>query len=111
MSDPKVKIGDIYWLQLPEGVSHPHVIIQKNAGDTAVICGLSTNMKKLGMPGNVVLEAGEANLTKQSIVDVTKVLIVNNSELGRYVGTLNQQRVVEIQAGIRFLQKSFFANR
>jgi mRNA interferase MazF len=60
-------------------------------------------------PGNLLLDAGEANLPKHSVVVVSKVSAVAKTELGEYIGTLAEGRVNQILAGMRFLQLSFFA--
>ena len=56
------------------------------------------------MPGNVLLEAGEANLPKQSIVAVSQVSTVDKAQLGEYIGSLTKERIDQILAGMRFLQ-------
>ena len=110
-----VKQGDIYWVSLDEpngsepGIVHPHVVIQDNVLNrsrinTLVVCALTTNMKRAKSPGNVLLEVGEANLPKQSIVVVSQVSTVNKSQLGEYIGSLTQERINQILAGMRFLQ-------
>ncbi len=112
--------GDLYWAQLedPGGLqpdySHPHVVIQDNIFNrsrinTVVVCALTSNMKRANEPGNVLLEVGEANLSKQSIVVVSQVSTVNEMQLGEYIGTLTRQRINQILAGMRFQQLSFFA--
>ncbi|NTV36027.1 MAG: type II toxin-antitoxin system PemK/MazF family toxin, partial [Anaerolineaceae bacterium] len=63
------------------------------------------NLKRANSPGNVLLEAGEANLPKQSIVVVSQVSTVDKSQLGEYIGTLSEERVRQILAGMRFLQR------
>ena len=111
-----IKQGDIYWVPLekaegPEsGYTHPHVVIQEDVLnnsriDTVVVCALTTNMKRAKAPGNVLLEIGEANLTKQSIVVVSQVSTVNKTQLGEYIGSLNEERINQILAGMKFLQK------
>jgi mRNA interferase MazF len=42
-------------------------------------------------------------------VEVSKVSTVDKTHLGEYIGSLTEQRVHEILAGMRFLQNSFFA--
>ncbi len=102
--------GDIYWVPLEESdYAHPHVVVQDNVLNhsrinTVVVCALTTNMKRANMPGNVLLDAGEANLPKQSIVSVSQVSTVNKSQLGEYIGSLTEQRVEQILAGMKFLQ-------
>jgi len=110
-----VNQGDIYWVRLEEpsgsdaGYAHPHVVIQDNVINrsrinTVVLCALTTNSKRANMPGNVLLEAGEANLPRQSIVVVSQVSTVDKTQLGEYIGSLDQQRINQILAGMRFLQ-------
>lgn len=109
-----VNQGDIYWLSSEEPggseYSHPHVIIQEDAInhsriETVVVCALTTNRRKAKSPGNVLLEAGEGNLPRQSIVVVSQVSTVRKDQLGEYVGSLSKQRVEQILAGMRFLQR------
>jgi len=111
--------GDIYWVQVEDlsgsepGIRHPHVVIQDNILNhsritTVVACALTSNRKRANIPGNVLLEAGEANLPKQSIVEVAKVSTVEKTQLGEYIGSLTEQRTHQILAGMRFLQLSFF---
>lgn len=103
--------GDIYWVQL-EGrdVIHPHVVIQENADNpghatTVVVAALTTNMKRIDLPGNVLLEAGEANLPRQSIVAVSQVFTVEAGQLGERIGTLSKERLNQILAGMHFIQR------
>jgi mRNA interferase MazF len=71
-----------------------------------IVCALSTNLKRANEPGNVVLELGEGNLHRQSIVLVSQVSAVEKSRLGEYIGALSSQRVEQILAGLRFQQVS-----
>ena len=111
--------GAIYWVQLEnsEGwearIAHPHVIIQDNVLNhspitTVIACGLTSNLKRISMPGNVLLEVGEANLPMQSVVEVSKVITIDKTWLGEYIGSLNERRMNQILAGMQFLQASFF---
>jgi mRNA interferase MazF len=106
--------GDIYWVQLGSDIPHPHVVLQENVFNhsriaTVVVCELTSNMKRVNMPGNVLLEAGEGNLPKQSVVEVSKVSSIEKAQLGDYIGSLTEERIHQILAGMRFLQQSFFA--
>jgi mRNA interferase MazF len=112
--------GDIYWVQLENpgalepAVPHPYVVIQDNVFnhsriDTVVACPLTSNIRRVALPGNVLLEAGEANLPRQSVVEVTKVSSVNKTQLGEYIGTLSERRIDQIVAGIRFIQAAFLS--
>ncbi len=106
--------GDIYWVDLEEpsgsapGYRHPHVVIQNNLFNrsqirTVVVIALTSNLKRAGAPGNVLLEKGEANLPKQSVVNVSQVFTVDKSQLEEYMGTLSSKRVREILNGIKLV--------
>jgi mRNA interferase MazF len=108
--------GDIYWVSSASpdgsepGYSHPHVVIQENVINhsrvqTVVVCALTTNRRRAKAPGNVLLEAGEGNLPRQSIVVVSQVSTVEKSQLGEYIGSLTQPRIHQILTGLRFLQR------
>ena len=111
-----IKQGDVFWLlfEEPNNFSseypHPHVVVQDNVinhsnNNTVILCALTTNMKKVNLPGNILLEVGEANLPKQSIVVVSQVVTVEKTQLGEYIGSLSEQRIDQILAGMKFLQK------
>ena len=61
-------------------------------------------MKRAKLPGNVLLEDGEANLPRQSVVVVSQVSTVDKSRLGAYIGSLTQERVHQILEGMQFTQ-------
>ena len=106
--------GDIFWIDLDEpsgsepGYRHPHVVVQNNVFNrsrinTVVVCALTSNLKRAAAPGNVLLEPREANLPKQSVVNVSQIFTVDKSQLGEKIGTLSSRRVHEILDGIRLL--------
>lgn len=106
--------GDIYWIDLggpsgsEPGYVHPHVVIQNNIFNqsrinTVVVCALTSNIKRANAPGNVLLEAGEANLPKQSVVVISQIFTVDKAQLGEYIGSVSKRRVRQILAGIQLL--------
>jgi mRNA interferase MazF len=84
--------GDVYWINLgtpkgsEPGYRHPYVVIQNDVFNcsrisTVVVCALTSNLKRAESPGNVLLEKGEANLTKQSVVNITQIFTIDKSRL------------------------------
>jgi mRNA interferase MazF len=111
----EINQGDIYWIKLDElaGVdpdyAHPYVVVQDDLFnhsrvDSLVVCALTSNLKMAALPGNVLLDPGEANLEKSSVVVVSKISTVEKAKLGDFVGSLDSRRIKQILAGIRFLQ-------
>jgi mRNA interferase MazF len=106
--------GDIFWVDLDEptgsgpGYRHPHVVIQNNVFNrsrinTVVVCALTSNLHRANAPGNVLLEAGEASLPKQSAVVVSQIFTVDKDQLGEHIGMLSKKRVSQILDGIKLL--------
>jgi mRNA interferase MazF len=109
-----IKQGDIYWIDLGEpsgsepGYRHPYVVIQNNLFNrsrinTVVVCALTSNLKRAGSPGNILLEKGEANLPKQSVVNVSQIFTVDKRDLGEKIGALSGRRIGQILDGIHLL--------
>jgi mRNA interferase MazF len=111
--------ADLFWVpsdgsrgSLP-GSAHPHVVIQEDVFNhsrvhTVIVCALTSNLKRATEPGNLLLDPGEGNLQKQSVVIVSQVSSVEKAVLGERIGALSAQRVEQILAGLRFQQASFF---
>lgn len=106
-----IQQGDIYWVDLgpptgsAPGYRHPHVVIQNNVFNrsrinTAMVCALTSNLTRGGAPGNVLLNKGEGNLKKQSVVNVSQVFTVDKAQLSEKIGTVSAARVREILAGL-----------
>ncbi len=112
--------GNIYWVTLDAGegsdaaIPHPYVVVQDDVFNhsrihTVVVCALTSNLRRASeTPGNVLLEPGEGDLPRQSVVEISKVSSVEKVQLGEYIGALSQARVEQILAGMRFLQATWF---
>ena len=109
-----IRQGDIFWIDLEEpsgsgpGYRRPYVVIQNNFFNnstlrTVVVCAVSTNLKLAKLPENVLLEKGEANLARQSVVNVTQMFTVDKRELVEKIGTLTLPRIRQILKGLRLL--------
>ncbi len=96
------ELGEIYWLKTESEIHHPHVVVKLLP---LTVCAITTNMTKQNLPGNVTLSAKEGGLEKQSIVEVSKDIEIDQSELGKFIGTLSESRVIEINTGIKFISK------
>lgn len=95
---------------------HPHIVIQDDVFNqsrvqTVIVCAVSTNLARAQEPGNVRLDAGEANLAKPSVAIVSQVSSLPKTQLGQYIGTLAAERVDQIVDGLRFQQAAHFRGR
>lgn len=103
--------GEIYWLALPgpgesPGIPHPHVVVQVDGpGRLVQVCALTTNRKRASLPGSVLLEPGEGGLPRRSVVEVSRLSVIEITRLGEYIGALAPARLAQVQSGIRFVQR------
>jgi mRNA interferase MazF len=106
--------GEVFWIDQDDPIGadptyrHPFVIIQNNAVnatriDTVLVVMLTSNLRWATVPGNVLLERGEANLSKQSLVNVSQIFTVPKKDLGQRIGRLTSGRVRQILNGVRLL--------
>lgn len=109
-----IRQGDIFWVTLDEprgsepGYRHPHVVIQNDIFNqsrinTVVLCALTSNLKRSASPGNVSLRKGEANLKKDSVVNVTQIITVDKIDLDEKIGSVSPKRILQIIEGVKLL--------
>lgn len=109
-----IEQGEIYRVDFSKpsgsepGFRHPHIVIQNNLFNTSnintvVICALTSNVKRAQAPGNVLLNKGEANLPKKSVVNISQIYTVNKSDLIEKIGKVSTKRLNEILEGIKLL--------
>ena len=102
--------GDIFWISptKTKGIDsdhrHPHVVIQVHAQNIVNVCALTSKLKRAKDLGNVLLERGEADLSKQSVILVSRMTVMYETQFGEYIGTISEQRIQQVLAGIRFVQ-------
>ena len=106
--------GDIFWVDLGEpsgsepAYRHPHLVIQNDVFNrsrlgTVVVCSLTSNLRRAESPGNVLLEEGEANLPKSSVINITQIFTVDKRDLTEKIGSLSRDRITQVLKGIELL--------
>ena len=102
--------GEVYWLRFggsgsePSG-RRPAVVIQhdrfnRSSIQTTIVAAITSNLLLAGMPGNVRLKKGEANLPRPSVVNVTQVRTVDRDRLGERIGALAPRRLRDVLMGL-----------
>ena len=109
--------GAIHWIPATAvdpsvpGAAHPWLVVQDDVLNasripTTVVIGISSRLSRAKEPGNVLLEPGEGDLPQQSVVVSTQVSVVAKADLGERIGALAPERVDQVLAGLRFVQRS-----
>ena len=106
--------GDVFWVDLgaPSGAApgfrHPHVVVQNNVFnrsriDTVVVCVITSNLTRAKAPGNVLLDRGEAGLSKRRVVNASQVFTVDKRDLQGKIGALSSRRMRQVLDGLYLL--------
>lgn len=113
-----IRRGDLFWIAPDDSrgpapdYAHPHVVVQDDLFNrsriaTVVVCALTSNLRRASEPGNVLLDPGEGDLPRQSVVVVSQIDSVEKTRLRERIGTLSHERVEQVLAGLRFQQRMF----
>src|ERR1035438_6502222 len=103
-----VERGEIWWADLDEprgsepGFSRPVVVVQRNSFNrsrihTVIVVALTTNLKLVSSPGNVLVPAKDSGLAQDSVANVSQVVTVDKNYLTARVGLLSKLRLAEIE--------------
>jgi mRNA interferase MazF len=109
-----IKQGDIFWIDFGEpkgsapGYRHPCVVIQNNIFNeskiaSVVVCALTSNLKRVKAPGNVLIRKGEGNLSKDSVVNISQIVTVDKTDLVEKIGSLSTMKIADIIDGVKLL--------
>ncbi len=102
--------GELYWLRFgaegsePSG-RRPAMVIQhdrfnRSAIQTTIVAAVTSNLRMAGVPGNVRLKKGEANLALPSVINMTQIRTIDRSRLEERIGTLSPRRIHQVLAGL-----------
>ncbi len=84
--------GELWWASLSDplgsapGFRRPVVVIQcdsfnESRINTVVVAAVTSNLRLAKTPGNVLLDSGESNLPRDSVVNVSQILTIDKSFL------------------------------
>ncbi len=110
----EIRQGQVYWLDFGPAAGsapadrHPCVVVQndlfnRSAIRTSVVCLITSNLRRAGAPGNVLLKTGEANLPKASVVNVSQILTVDKAQLAECTGRLSAAAAEAVRDGLHLL--------
>ena len=109
-----IRRGDIYWVDFSPGKGseptgrRPGLVIQCDALNesklnTVVVLAITSNLKFSELPGNVVLAKGEANMPKRCVINATQLKSVDKSSLVGKTGSLSQEKMEQVVAGLKLV--------
>ena len=106
--------GDICWADLGDpqgsapGFRRPVVIVQSDAFNrsrlrTVVAAAITSNIKLLDAPGNILLPARACGLKRDSVVNVSQIVTIDRDVLSEPVGRLTPSLLADVAQGLRLV--------
>jgi mRNA interferase MazF len=103
--------GEVYWVRLDPTVgtemqkTRPGVIVSNDIGNElsarVIIAPVTSQGTQRVFPFEVLAHAGEAGLTEAGKIAIDQIRSVDKLRLGRRIGMLPQERIVEVDKAIR----------
>ena len=109
-----VERGQIWWAHLDEpagsspGLRRPVLIVQNDAFNrsrlrTIVAVALTSNMRLLDAPGNVLIPAKGSGLPKDSVANVSQIVTVDRDFLTELAGRIRGRLLADVENGLRLV--------
>ena len=109
-----VERGQVWWADLDEpsgsepGFRRPVLIVQDDAFNrsrlrTVIAVVLTSNLRLVEAPGNVVISATSAGLPKDSVANVSQVITVDRDFLSEPAGRVRGQILKDVENGLRLV--------
>ena len=109
-----IERGEVWWADLGEpagsepGFRRPVLIVQSDAFNrsrlrTVIVVVLTSNLRLVDAPGNVLLPAKAAGLLKDSVANVSQVITMDRDYLSELAGRLRGQLLKDVENGLRLV--------
>jgi mRNA interferase MazF len=109
-----IRRGEIWWADLDEprgsgpGDRRPVLVVQADAFNrsrlaTTLVVVISSNLRLVDAPGNVLLPARVTDLPKDSVANVTQVVTLDRDVLTERVGRVTPNLLRQVDEGLRLV--------
>lgn len=110
----EVRRGDVWWADLDEprgsepGFRRPLLIVQADAFNrsriaTVLAVVLTSNVRLVDAPGNVLVPAKAAGLPKPSVANVSQLVTLDREFLESRVGRMPSRLMAAVDAGLKLV--------
>ena len=109
-----IRRGSVYWVDFSPGKGseplgkRPGLAIQSDVLNdskinTVIMLAITSTLKFGELPGNIVLNKGEANLPRRCVVNVTQMKSVDKRSVREKIGSLSKKRLQEVNDGLKLV--------
>lgn len=109
-----VERGQVWWADLGDpdgsgpGFRRPVVVVSSDAFNrsriqTVIAVVLTSNLRLVDAPGNVLVPAKASGLPKDSVANVSQVITLDKESLSDVAGRIGGRSLADIDAGLRLV--------
>ncbi len=109
-----IRRGEIWWAELADprgsepGYRRPVLVVQSDAFNrsripTVIVVAITSNVRLAEAPGNVLLSRRDSKLRRDSVINVSQVLTLDERFLVKKVGSLSDLIVEAVESGLRLV--------
>lgn len=109
-----IERGQVWWADLGEpgesepGFRRPVLVVQSDAFNrsrlrTVIAVILTSNLRLVDAPGNVLVHARAAGLPKDSVANVSQIITVDKDFLRELAGRIRGQVWRDVETGLRLV--------
>jgi mRNA interferase MazF len=111
---PELQRGDVWWADLAEprgsepGYRRPVLIVQADSFNRSriatVLCVvLTSNLRLVDAPGNVLLPARRVGLPRDSVANVSQLITLDRAFLDEQIGRLPPKLMNAVDSGLKLV--------
>jgi mRNA interferase MazF len=112
--EEQVRRGEVWWADLPAprgsepGDRRPVLIIQadefnRSRISTVLALVLTTNLRLVDAPGNVLIPARAGGLPRDSVANVSQLITIDRAFLDERAGRLQGRYMAAVDAGLKLV--------
>jgi mRNA interferase MazF len=109
-----IQRGEVWWADLGEprgsepGYRRPVLVVQNDAFNrsrlqTSLVVSLTSNLRLVEAPGNVLVPARASGLPKDSVANVTQLLTLDEDFLAERAGQVPPRLMAQVDAGLKLV--------
>lgn len=104
----------MWWADLPPpqgsepGYRRPVIVMQSDAFNqsrisTVIVVALTTNLRLIDGPGNVLVPARASGLSRDSVANVSQIMTIDRDYLTERIGTVSKRILEQVEHGLRIV--------
>jgi mRNA interferase MazF len=106
--------GEMWWADLPPpqgsepGYRRPVIVMQSDAFNqsrisTVIVVALTTNLRLIDGPGNVLVPARASGLSRDSVANGSQIMTIDRDYLTERIGTVSKRILEQVEHGLRIV--------